>query len=187
MRHHWPLWLLMYFACLLLSASLSTAADPGHPASAISSGTFESGNYAFPADVNVSSNLTVWGNLGIGTAAPSYLLDVNGSTRLTYLYFSGGSEYLKDDYGLRYFGSADQPMQLSGSSLLIGYSASGVSYPGNNLLVNGNVGIGNSTPSTTLFVNGTFSVMNISGTQGLYQDANGREGLGRRVQGRNWM
>jgi hypothetical protein len=53
--------------------SLASAADPGHAASSIASGTFESGNYTFPASVFVTDYL------GIGTTVPGAKLDVQGS------------------------------------------------------------------------------------------------------------
>jgi hypothetical protein len=49
--------LVSAFLFLVISAS-AYAADPGHPASAIGPGTFESGDYAFPHNLNVSSNLS---------------------------------------------------------------------------------------------------------------------------------
>ncbi|MEM7819713.1 MAG: tail fiber domain-containing protein [Candidatus Aenigmatarchaeota archaeon] len=64
------------------------AANPGHPASSISPGTFESGNFIFPNNLQINQNLTVsnnllfvdnqTGNVGIGTTAPSTKLNVIG-------------------------------------------------------------------------------------------------------------
>ena len=48
------------YILLIFLSSLVSAADPGHGAAVIGSGTFESGNYVFP------NNLSVTGNVGIG-------------------------------------------------------------------------------------------------------------------------
>ncbi len=49
---------LFLVLALMLVLPVVRAADPGHPASDIGSGTFESGDYAFPEDLNVSSNIS---------------------------------------------------------------------------------------------------------------------------------
>lgn len=61
----------------LSAINLTSAADPGHGAAYIGSGTFESGNYIFSANLDILKNFSVGGNnffvnnnmgfVGIGT------------------------------------------------------------------------------------------------------------------------
>src|SRR3989344_8982652 len=70
---------------LVLIALSVAAADPGHAATVIGPGEFESGEYSLPGNLTVTQNLTVgitlyidpWNNfMGIGTLSPSSLLHV---------------------------------------------------------------------------------------------------------------
>src|SRR3989344_5723096 len=71
MRSRKLLWALeIMFMAVLLSSSTVFAADPGHRAPAISTGTFESGNYTFPASLFVTDFF------GLGRTAPSAKLDI---------------------------------------------------------------------------------------------------------------
>jgi len=83
---------LVACAFLLVTTSLAqfaAAADPGHTASSISAGTFETGDFAFPGNLTVAKFLiangstlyvdAVNGRVGIGTAGPSSKLDVAGT------------------------------------------------------------------------------------------------------------
>src|SRR5438046_64957 len=63
------------FLSILFLFSFAYAADPGHGAAVIGSGTFEGGNYVFP------SNLSVNGSVGIGTIIPGAKLDVAGNLK----------------------------------------------------------------------------------------------------------
>jgi hypothetical protein len=86
------------FACffLLVATSLAqfvAAADPGHPASSVSAGTFETGDFAFPGNLTVTKFLiangstlyvdAVNGKVGIGTASPANTLSVLGTFNVT--------------------------------------------------------------------------------------------------------
>ena len=62
---------------LLFSIPFVSAANPGHSAASISSGTFESGNYTFPDSMFVTNYV------GIGTNLPTMMLDVNGSVNVS--------------------------------------------------------------------------------------------------------
>ncbi|MEK6893405.1 MAG: hypothetical protein AABX07_04335, partial [Nanoarchaeota archaeon] len=79
--------LTFIFALFFLAfVQLASAADPGHPAATIGSGTFESGNYIFPINLDVLGNFSIGntrffvnnatGRVGIGTASPTQILDV---------------------------------------------------------------------------------------------------------------
>jgi len=80
--------LALVLATLVLSIVIpyARAADPGHPASSISAGTFESGDYTFPSNLTVSKFFIVNTStlyvdalnerVGIKEMAPSYLLQV---------------------------------------------------------------------------------------------------------------
>jgi len=78
---------------------LANPADPGHVASSISAGTFESGNYVFPNNLSITQNLSVDGStlwvdsnnnvVGIGTMYPVKRLDVIGDINATGNYCIG--------------------------------------------------------------------------------------------------
>ncbi|MEM4330640.1 MAG: hypothetical protein QW273_01370 [Candidatus Pacearchaeota archaeon] len=154
---------ILYFEIFLillitfLSFSFVFSADPGHSAPAIGPGTFESGNFIFP------QNLSVLGNVGIGTTSPSYKLDVNGTARIT------GATYLENSKC-----PAGQVLTTDSSTGLVsctsisgvgGISGSGTSnylakFNGTNSITNsviyesgGNVGIGTTSPSGKLNIN----------------------------------
>ena len=66
---------------LVISLAYASAVDPGHSAPSIGSGTFESGNYVFPNNFTVGTNIALFANnasgrVGIGTTSPSSLLNV---------------------------------------------------------------------------------------------------------------
>jgi len=73
-------------AMLILLTHTSSAADPGHGATAIGSGTFESGNYTFPASVFVTDYL------GIGTTTPLQKFVVVGTANITGITYLGNSK-----------------------------------------------------------------------------------------------
>src|SRR3989344_5495081 len=103
---------LMIFGLIfvLVAAMFSVAinaADPGHGASVIGSGVFESGTYTFPLNLIVNSNLSIGvrslfvnSNLtrvGIGTNEPSNTLDVRG------IINSSGEIYVNNQTALSTF------------------------------------------------------------------------------------
>jgi len=82
---------LILFVCLtsmVVTTPFVLAADPGHPASSISAGTFESGDFTFPDNLTVTKFLiangttlyvdAINGRVGIGTDSPLQTLDVRG-------------------------------------------------------------------------------------------------------------
>jgi hypothetical protein len=81
---------LVFFAfAALLIVPFAKAADPGHPASAISGSTFDTGDFIFPTNLTVNkffiaNGTTLYvdalnGRVGIGTASPSTILNVKGT------------------------------------------------------------------------------------------------------------
>lgn len=99
MRYKHLLWLSIF----IFFSAVAIAQDPGHPASAIGPGQFYSGNYSFPDSVFINTSLGVGvdntayglevagrigldstiytlasGWVGIGTSAPTTMLDVAG-------------------------------------------------------------------------------------------------------------
>ncbi len=115
---------------LVLSLYFVSAADPGHGASVIGSGTFESGNYNFPANLNVTLNFTVGngiffvnnitGRIGIGSLIPLSAFFINSSS-------GAGAFFIQN---------------TSGSNLLFVNGTTG------------NIGIGTTSPGYLFHVNG---------------------------------
>ncbi|MFT4250124.1 MAG: hypothetical protein ACMXYD_02050, partial [Candidatus Woesearchaeota archaeon] len=78
----------------LLLVPLVIAANPGHPASQISPGTFNTGgDFTFPEGVIIQGDFLIntntffinatSGRVGIATVTPEFTLDVNGTARFT--------------------------------------------------------------------------------------------------------
>ena len=70
---------IVLFAVLMIFIAVKVnAADPGHGAAVIGSGTFEAGNYVYPRDLSILGNFSIGsnvfyvnnntGNVVIGTA-----------------------------------------------------------------------------------------------------------------------
>lgn len=85
--------IIFFIAMALLAVQCAQAADPGHPASSVSAGTFEAGDFVFPDNLAVNKFLIVNGStlyvdalnerVGIGTTSPTTRFDVNGSMNIT--------------------------------------------------------------------------------------------------------
>jgi hypothetical protein len=131
---------LILALCFFLSVitPLVKAADPGHPASSISSGTFESGDYTFPSNLTVNKFLIVNGTtlyvdaingrLGVGIV-PAQKLTVAGNIGIQ----AGANAFIGT---------------LDNYNLSIRTNNADVIYITNT----GNVGIGTTSPSGTLQV-----------------------------------
>src|SRR3989344_559453 len=100
--------LLSLFIAISLIIPTASAADPGHSAAVIGAGTFESGNYVFPNNFTVGSSNAFFVNnntqrIGIGTTAPTRLLDVRGiinaSGEIYVQNFSAVSPWLYNQTG----------------------------------------------------------------------------------------
>ncbi len=88
-----PISLIILISAL---ASLASAADPGHGASVIGSGTFESGNYTFPAWLNVNY-------IAIPNNREMLMINEKVYKLEKYIYINihpGDSKDLPDDYFL---------------------------------------------------------------------------------------
>jgi len=70
------------------------------------------------------------------------------------LWFSSGSPNtaIQENFGLNLVGAPTEPVKVYNASLLVGYPSNGESYGQNNLLVNGNAGIGTTSPEARLHV-----------------------------------
>ncbi len=78
---------IILFAIFGMISVTIEAADPGHGANVIGTGTFESGSYVFPSNLTVISNLSVSNllfidsgraRIGVMTSTPSFTFDVRG-------------------------------------------------------------------------------------------------------------
>ncbi|MCK4335128.1 MAG: hypothetical protein KAW40_00210 [Candidatus Aenigmarchaeota archaeon] len=82
---------ILSLVCLtsLVTTVSAAPADPGHPASSISAGTFEAGNFTFPDNLTIADYLIVDtdtlyvdalnNRVGIGTASPTTNLNIKGT------------------------------------------------------------------------------------------------------------
>ncbi len=146
---------------LSITVSYAEAADPGHAASSISAGTFESGDYAFPNNLSITNNLTVSGSVGIGMPPSSYLLQVaktDNSTNISgVLYVNGTSGRVGIMYATL---TASSALYVNGSTY-----TSGTLSSGSDIYTTGtgdDLWLGNSTQANSklqLFANGGINAL----------------------------
>jgi hypothetical protein len=178
--------LSLVLAAMLLTIAVpyAKAADPGHAASSISAGTFESGDFAFPSNLTVTkffiaNGTTLYvdainGRVGIGTITPGALLALGNSDgggltmpSLTKLWIEGtGAAQQRARISLGVDANRDYGAYIAASSfgetgndqvLELGSRGSGADQPA-MYLRNGNVGINTTSPGQTLTVLGTANV-----------------------------
>jgi len=129
------------------------------------------GNFDFIGNTVASPltqmTITAAGNVGIGTSAPTSLLDVNGNTEVAGTLFLGASNHGN-------LGSDATQLFLRGNNIALQNAAGATTY----VYVNssGNVGIGTASPGSTLTVSGT---VNFTGalTSGDIPNAVGYKGI----------
>jgi hypothetical protein len=162
---------LLGLCALLILLSLTSAADPGHPAASIGTGTFESGNYVFPVNLDVLANFSVGGTrffvnnatgfIGIGTSSPTQLLDVRGNINVSNeVYVKNGTAVSQWMYN-----------QTSASSSLDTWNLSGTNLFPRSL--DYNVSIGSTSSSFKLGVVGDIGITNGSLWQPVYPSDDG--------------
>jgi hypothetical protein len=145
---------------LVITTPFAHAADPGHPASSISAGTFESGDFTFPDNLTINKFLKVNGTtlyvdalngrIGIGTGSPAQELHI----------FGGNSPKLQieDSASGTYPGivlaNPDNmwSIQLNSGDIEFKDETSGLSNVLRLDAGTGNVGIGTTTPGANLHI-----------------------------------
>src|SRR3989344_2444004 len=136
-------YLVMFGLIFVLVAAMFSvainAADPGHGASVIGSGVFESGTYTFPLNLIINSNLSIGvrslfvnsnlTRIGIGTNEPSNTLDVRGAIN------ASGEIYVNNQTALSTFAYNESSSyqqfwynQSDNSQLLFNYNQSAGSF-----------------------------------------------------------
>ena len=155
---------------LLLLPALALAANPGHPASSISAGTFNTGDFTFPNQLEVQGNFIIdtntfyvdqtSGRVGIGTTNPLTALYVNGSINVT----AGNDICIEEGNCLSNVtgGTGGSGISGSGSSGQVSYWTGSDSQGGSNNLywntTSNRLGIGTDTPGYTLDVSGDINL-----------------------------
>ncbi|MEM4244753.1 MAG: hypothetical protein QXR60_00920, partial [Candidatus Nanoarchaeia archaeon] len=183
---------VLLMSLLVLSSFSIYAADPGHLASSISSGTFEFGNYTFPDSLNTTNFFEaasiffvnpITKMVGVGTEEPTEALTIIGNQTLTgNIYFSSTGSAIYGD-------SWNRGIQLSAGNGIVnieregGYSALKITSDGttrvyldsgDNSYINnlGNLGIGTTTPTHKLSVVG-----DINATGGIFTNVRNCDSL----------
>jgi len=117
----------------------------------------------FIVAANERMRINTSGNVGIGTTAPAYKLDVaSGDIAIEstgkLVFPKGGSyTYLNESWGISYRGDSIRPFQITNSGLMVGYTATGANYPAGTVSISGNVGIGTTAPAYKLDVIGNLN------------------------------
>jgi hypothetical protein len=144
-----------------------SAADPGHGAAAIASGTFESNDYYFPANLSVAGNFTVDTNIllvdstqdrvGIGTATPSIRLSISDASDQLGIIDSDGSQEWRLSANSNLFYIEDENSGAIPFKIEDGANT-------DTLLIDdsGRVGIGTGSPGYTLQIHNTSNALNVS-------------------------
>ena len=134
---------------ILQPASNDTLNSPDH---ALSHRVFANDGSAPVQSIVVSSN----GNVGIGTTAPGYLLDVSGIARVGKNEYTTSSQLkFNTQHGVSAFpGIFGQSINTNSASLLFSSVGGGTENTGMILQYDGNVGIGTTGPDAKMDVNG---------------------------------
>jgi len=133
------------------------------------------------------SNFNVFGNVGIGTNTPEYILDIAGASstnalRVKGLYTdfqsSGGENRVKIQHGND--GNASYITMYDYDAV----AKVGIGSANNSYFNGGNVGIGINAPTSKLHISasvaseGLLNIQNVSGTSLMYVSSSGNVGIG---------
>src|SRR3989344_4691768 len=186
------LYIFVVFFAILFIGGVASAADPGHGADVVAAGTFESGNYIFPSNLNVTTNFSIGSffvinpslsRVGIGTLVPRQALTVAGNISASDT-INATKLCIGTDCKSAWSAVGTGNVSGDGTASYIPQWRTGAVL--NNSLIfqkGSNIGIGTSSPGQTLNVIGTLNVTNGSSTLGLFQAANGRVGIGTAAPG----
>src|SRR3990167_8322183 len=186
------LYIFVVFFAILFIGGVASAADPGHGADVVAAGTFESGNYIFPSNLNVTTNFSIGSffvinpslsRVGIGTLVPRQALTVAGNISASDT-INATKLCIGTDCKSAWSAVGTGNVSGDGTASYIPQWRTGAVL--NNSLIfqkGSNIGIGTSSPGQTLNVIGTLNVTNGSSTLRLFQAANGRVGIGTAAPG----
>ncbi|MFH1849615.1 MAG: LamG domain-containing protein [archaeon] len=114
---------VIFMLHLAIALPFVEAADPGHSAAAVGSGTFESGDYGFPGSLNITASL------GVGSRWPGGTGNINASGNISIggLFFSrgAGNNYFAGNLGIGTAAAASKLTVIGNGNITGGLNVTG--------------------------------------------------------------